>query len=482
MRDCEIESILCVIRSFLGKEVHVPAIFQRSGSMSMTGRNTCVAGLGWGDEGKGKIVDLLCESHDFVVRFNGGANAGHTVCVSDQKYALHLLPTGILHSHCTAVIGPGVVVDPTALIAEMGELTSRGVKIHNRLWLCERAHIVLSHHKIEDSLSEKHASETARIGTTSRGIGPCYADKMRRSTAFRVADLVHDRTATSRLERVMNERKKMFLALYGDDGGLDIPAALAEWNAWGEKLRPFIRDTTAQLREALDAGKNVLFEGANGILLDVDHGTYPFVTSSSTGPHGIGSGAGVPAASIHRVIGVLKAYSTRVGAGPFVTELKDATGDRIRKQGHEYGTTTGRPRRCGWFDAVSAQYAAELSGATDLALLHLDTLGGFDEVGLCTAYRCEGRTWTSPPSDCTRLSACEPILECVPGWTGDLRACREYDELPASAREYVERIESLVGVPVTLVGVGPDRSQTICRGGMRDLVGLSSRRSTQPAR
>ncbi len=432
--------------------------------------HTCVFGLGWGDEGKGKIVDLLCPSFDIVVRFNGGANAGHTVCVDGETFALHLLPTGVLHETAVGVIGPGVVVDPIALLAEIDALAKRGVDVANRLKISDRAHLVLAYHKIEDQLSERAAGAEGKIGTTSRGIGPCYADKMRRTTAVRFIDLFDDKELASRVRRIVEAKKASFVAMYGEDGGLNIQAVLDDLAQAGKRLRAHVCDTTRFLHEATENGKSILFEGANGILLDVDHGTYPFVTSSSTGPHGIGPGAGVPTALVTRLIGVGKAYATRVGSGPFVTELKDAMGERIRQRGKEFGTTTGRPRRCGWFDAVTCRYAAQLGGATDLALLHLDTLSGFDEIGVCVAYRCDGQTLRTLPASVSSLERAEPIIEFLPGWSEELRSVRRFEDLPKNARDYVQRIEALIGVPVSLIGVGPDRSQTLVRGALQELV------------
>ncbi len=433
--------------------------------------HTCVFGLGWGDEGKGKVVDLLCPAFDYVVRFNGGANAGHTVCVGEERFALHLLPAGILHESATAVIGPGVVVDPIKLIEELDGLIERGIDPGSRLKISERAHLVLSYHKIEDQLSEQAASSGKKIGTTARGIGPCYADKMRRSSAVRFVDLVHDASLLDRIEQIVEQKRKMFIALYGEDGELDVEAVVADVVRAKNRLVSNICDTTSLLHRAVEDGQSILFEGANGVLLDIDHGTYPFVTSSSTGPHGIGVGAGVSPHVVTTRIGAAKAYSTRVGAGPFMSELNDATGDRIRIAGHEFGTTTGRPRRCGWFDAVACRYAAKLAGLTDIALLHLDTLSGFEEVGVCTGYRIGDRTIHTMPADISSCEQVEPIIEFLPGWSEDLQEIRAFDDLPQNARDYVARVESLVGSPVSLIGVGPKRSQTIVRGDLKNVVG-----------
>lgn len=439
----------------------------------MTGHrigNTCVFGLSWGDEGKGKIVDLLSPSFGLVVRFNGGANAGHTVWVDGEKYALHLLPTGVLHERTIGVIGPGVVVDPIGLIGEIDALALRGIDVESKLKISERAHLVMPYHIIEDRLSERSSSDGLRIGTTSRGIGPCYADKMKRTTAVRFIDLLHEDDLAGRLRRIVAAKKASFQALYGDDDGLGAEDVLAGIEKARMRLSDLIVDTTELLNNALQSDQQVLFEGANGLLLDVDHGTYPYVTSSSTGPHGIGGGAGVPVSVLCRRIGVAKAYATRVGSGPFVSELADATGDRIREAGQEYGTTTGRPRRCGWFDGVSCRYAARLGDTTDIALMHLDTLSGFSEVGICGAYRIGDQTVHTFPACADRLAQAAPIIEKLPGWKEDLRSVRSFEDLPPNARAFVQRIESMVGVPVSIIGVGPDRSQTLVREPLRRLI------------
>ncbi len=435
--------------------------------------HACVFGLGWGDEGKGKIVDLLCPAFDVVVRFNGGANAGHTVCVGSETFALHLLPAGALHADVIGLIGPGVVVDPVTLLGELDALAARGLDVTDRLKISDRAHLVLEYHKVEDRLSEEAANKGARIGTTARGIGPCYADKMKRSAAVRFTDLLHDASLHDRVRGIVDSRKKLLAAQYGQPVELNVEQILADLATARNRLGPFVCDTTAYLQSAIDAGRMVLFEGANGMLLDIDHGTYPFVTSSSTGPHGIGPGAGIRAELVTRRIGVLKAYATRVGSGPFVSELDDETGDRIRTRGKEFGTTTGRPRRCGWFDAVAGAYAARITGATDIALMHLDTLSGFEKVGICVAYRVDGNTVMTPSADAAQLARAEPVIEYVPGWAEDLRSIRRFEDLPDTAAAYVARIESAIGLPVTLAGVGPDRSQTLVRGAIRDLVAVA---------
>jgi adenylosuccinate synthase len=421
-------------------------------------------GLGWGDEGKGKIIDLLGPHYRYVVRYNGGANAGHTVWVRGEKFALHLVPMGILHPHATAVIGPGVAVDPLLLVEEIEHLRGRGVEVGSNLRISDRAHVVAAYHKIEDQLSESGASEEQRIGTTARGIGPCYADKMRRHAAIRMCDLYDERRLSDRLRGIVAARKAALAAAYGGDGGLEYERTRDELLRAAERLRTHVCDAGAVLREGMAAGGKALFEGANGIMLDVDHGTYPFVTSSSTGPHGAAGGAGVPPTAVTSVLGVTKAYSTRVGSGPFVSELKDATGDRIRESGREYGTTTGRPRRVGWLDAVALRYAAGLGGLTEAAVMHLDTLSGFEQVGVCVAYDMGGRRWETVPADCRLLESAAPVLEFCPGWSGDLRGVRRFEGLPQAAQAYVRRIEAVLGCPVGIIGVGPARDEVVCRG------------------
>ena len=430
--------------------------------------HTCVFGLGWGDEGKGKLVDLLCPRFDVVVRYNGGANAGHTVRVGEQTFALHLLPVGALHPHTVGVIGPGVVLDPLVLLDEIAQLQQRGIDARARLRISDRAHLVLAHHRVEDRLSEQAASSERRIGTTARGIGPCYADKMKRTTAVRTGDLLHDPQLAERVRRLVEDRRRVFQALYGEDGGLSADAVLADLETARAELADCITDTTALLRDAREAGQRVLFEGANGMLLDVDHGTYPFVTSSHPGPQGVAAGAGWPAVGPLRAVGVVKAYATRVGAGPFVSELNDDRADRIREVGKEFGTTTGRPRRVGWFDAVASRYTAQLAGLTDLAVMHLDTLSGVGDVGICTAYRYpDGRTTTDFPGHVAELQAAEPVIEYVPGWSESLRGLTDFAELPPKVQAYLNRLEQLVGAPVNIVGVGPDRQQTLGRDAWR---------------
>ncbi len=437
--------------------------------------NTCVVGLQWGDEGKGKIVDLLTEHFDVVARFAGGANAGHTVQIGDAKFALHLLPSGILRPDIVNIIGPGVAVDLEILSEEIEGLRARQIEVGRNLLVSLRAHLVMPYHKKQDRLSEARRDGGTKIGTTAKGIGPCYADKMLRSTAFRVADLSRPDDFRSRMKKVVSDRNTVFAALYGDDEPLDAEAICRRWLDLADGLATHVTDTTATLQEAIAGGKRILFEGAQGCMLDIHHGTFPYVTSSVCTTGAVSAGAGVPPSAVHSCVGVVKAYTTRVGEGPFPSELDDATGEWIRERGHEYGTTTGRPRRCGWFDAFAVNYAIELNGITELVVMHLDTLSGLPEVKICTNYSFIGRNVSVfPPTD-VQLRAVEPCYETLPGWEGNLSEVTSYEQLPAAARAYLDRVEELLGVPITLVSVGPDRSATLHRGGRRNAgsIGMS---------
>ncbi|MDM8009198.1 MAG: adenylosuccinate synthase [Phycisphaerae bacterium] len=424
--------------------------------------HTCVVGMHWGDEGKGKIVDLLTEHFDIVVRFNGGGNAGHTVVVGSEKFALHLLPVGILSPNKTAVVGPGVALDLAGIIDEIDKLAARGITIGDRLRISDRANLVMPWHKKQDNLSEAALGDK-KIGTTARGIGPCYADKMQRATAIRVVDLAKPDRLRQKIERITQFKNTMFTALYNDREPLDAKAVADQYLGFADRLRGNVTDTTMFLYEAMQSGKRLLFEGANGTLLDVDHGTFPFVTSSSTSAIGVPAGAGVPAQTLKTCLGVTKAYTTRVGAGPFPSELNNDIGQYIRDRGHEYGTTTGRPRRCGWFDAVAARYSARLSGITQIAVMHLDTLTGLDQVGICTGYRTPAGALPGLVSDATLMEQAEPVIEYMPGWKQDLREVRSIQQLPAETRDYIDRLETLIGVPISIVSVGPERTQTLMR-------------------
>ncbi|MCL4742974.1 MAG: adenylosuccinate synthase [Phycisphaerales bacterium] len=429
-----------------------------------TASATAVVGLQWGDEGKGKVVDLLAAGHDAVVRYNGGANAGHTVVVDGERFALHLIPSGILYPGKTAVIGNGVVVDPEALVREIDSLNERGIDTSG-LVLSSRAHVVMPYHKAEDELRESVTAGTradpARvvIGTTKRGIGPCYAEKSQRSTAVRVADLLRRDTLRERVEAAC--RWKRHLLADRAPEAVDADAIVERMSACGERLAPIVRDTTWLLHDLLAEGKRLLFEGGNATLLDVDHGTYPFVTSSSASALGIGPGTGVPPQRIGRVVGIMKAYSTRVGAGPMPTELLDETGDRIRERGREYGTTTGRPRRCGWLDLVAVRYAAAINGATELAVMLFDVLAGFDSLGVCTAYEMGGERTDRFTPDGVALAHARPVYQRFEGFKEDIGSARRLADLPAPARKYLDFVAEYVRVPISIVSLGPDRAQTI---------------------
>ena len=423
--------------------------------------NICVVGLQWGDEGKGKVVDILAERSDVVVRYGGGSNAGHTVVIGDSRFALHLLPSGSIREGVTCVIANAVVLDPEVLIGEIDGLAERGISLDGRFLISENAHVVLDYHKKEDQLREESLGKR-KIGTTIRGIGPCYADKVGRSYAVRGGDFRDLAALKDKLQTVLAYKNKLFSALYQAEP-MDAGAIFEKCRAYAEWLVPFTTDTTEFLHTSIEQGKSVLFEGAQGSLLDLDHGTFPFVTSSNSSSLGLPSGCGVPARMVDKYIGVIKAYTTRVGAGPFPTEQDNETGDFIREAGHEYGTTTGRPRRCGWFDGVAAAYGVRIGSIDALVLLHLDTLTGLKELEVCRAYEIEGQEKTFFPANIARLAQAKPIYETLPGWDEDITEVTTFDELPANARDYVRRVEQIVGKPVEMIGVGPKRSQTIAR-------------------
>jgi adenylosuccinate synthase len=425
--------------------------------------NTCIVGLQWGDEGKGKVVDAVVPHFDVVVRYSGGANAGHTVVVGREKFALHQLPSGVLHPDVTSMIGCGSVVDPAVLLGEIESLRQRGITVGDNLRISDRCQLVFPYHRRQDILAEKAALPAGKIGTTARGIGPCYADKVSRRWGIRVCELCRPEHLRERLANIVAHKNAYLAALYDDREPFDPAAITDEYLAFAEQLRPFIGDVATELAERMRRGERILFEGAQGILLDIDHGTYPFVTSASTGVGGAPGGAGVPPASIHSVIGVVKAYTTRVGAGPMPTELKDSVGEHIREHGREYGTTTGRPRRCGWFDLIATSYAATVAGPRSLAMMHLDTLSGLDELKICVGYRKDGYNLNSFPADVYTLAEVEPLYEELPGWDADLNQCRRWEDLPSAARDYIDEIGRRLGVPVSIVGVGPAREQIIFR-------------------
>ena len=421
----------------------------------------CVIGLQWGDEAKGKLVDLLTVGQDLVVRYQGGANAGHTVVVGDQVYKLHHIPSGIIHDQVTNIVAAGVVIHPATILKEIKSLTDRGIKLAGRLLLSDRAHLVMPWHLVEDQLWNAASPGDDNIGTTLRGIGPCYRDKVGRSHAVRLGDLLRP-DCSERIAKIASIKQTVLKALPGGEATeLDVASIVAEFQDHARQLRPFIADTTSILLDAVESQKKILFEGAQGSLLDIDHGTFPFVTSSNSSGVGISAGSGVAAKWLDEVIGVAKAYSTRVGGGPFPTELDNPLGEKIRIKGKEFGTTTGRPRRCGWFDAFAVRYTRRLGGVDTLALMMLDVLSELDELKICVAYECDGSRLTSFPSDSDVLRRVQPIYETMSGWNREITEVTQWDELPEAARAYVRRIEQLVGGRVGFVSVGPDRRQTI---------------------
>ena len=424
----------------------------------MANNNITVIGLQWGDEGKGKIVDALARSCRYVARYCGGANAGHSVVVGGQKFALHLIPCGVLHAGVMNVVGNGVAFDPVVAMDEIAKLRERGVAVGpENLAVSLAANVVMPYHKLQDRLSEQSLGAD-KIGTTNRGIGPCYADKAYRSTAIRVADLIDADRLAARIAAIVPVKNAIFSALFGDAEPIDAKSLTEQFVEVGLQVRPLACNTGAMLRAATDRGQRVLFEGGQGSMLDIDHGTFPFVTSSSVSACGVPTGAGVAPSAIGQVVGLMKAYSTRVGGGPFPTEQTNEIGARIRERGHEYGTTTGRPRRCGWFDAIAVRYAADLSGVNELALSLLDVLSGFVQLQICTAYERGGKALEFDAADMTDVDC---AYETLPGWQEEIGACRTFEQLPAAAQNYVNRLEELVGRPVGIISVGPDRLQTI---------------------
>ncbi len=416
-------------------------------------------GAQWGDEGKGKITDFLAEKADVVVRYQGGNNAGHTVVVDGVEFRLHLIPSGILYPSKLCLIGNGVVIDPAVLIAELENLAKKNINTEN-LRISHRAHIIFPYHQRLD-LYEEERKGARKIGTTCRGIGPAYMDKAAR-TGIRVADLIDPEEFPVRLEYALQEKNKLLNQVYGAEG-FAYEEILAAYSKYAKILEPYVADVSLIINEAIAKGAHILFEGAQGTLLDLDHGTYPYVTSSHPVAGAACLGAGFGPTKINRVIGVAKAYITRVGEGPFPTELKDDIGEQIRTRGHEFGTTTGRPRRCGWFDGVVARYAARINGLDYLAITKLDVLSGLENVKVCTAYRYRGELITEFPATLKALAECEPVYEELPGWLEDISEIRRYEDLPANAKNYLERLAELARVPVAMISVGPSREQTIVR-------------------
>jgi len=423
--------------------------------------NICVVGLQWGDEGKGKVVDVLAEESDIVVRYSGGANAGHTVVVGDSSFALHLLPSGSIRPNTICVIASGVVVDPDVLIKGIEKLGQENITLNGRLFISENAHIVLDYHKREDQLREESLGKN-KLGTTIRGIGPCYADKVGRSYTVRMSDLRDLDKLKVKLQTIVDYKNKVFAAVYNAEP-MSADEIFEKCESYANKLMGFTIDTTEFLHKSVDSGKSILFEGAQGTLLDLDHGTFPFVTSSNSSALGMPAGCGVPAKVVDKFIGIAKAYTTRVGAGPFPTEQDNEIGQYIRDKGNEYGTTTGRPRRCGWFDAVAVSYAVTIGAVDCIALMHLDTLSGLKEIKVCRAYEINGEKTTFFPANAAKLSQTRCIYETVPGWDEDITGVSDFHDLPLNAQNYIILIEEMVKKPFTIIGVGPKRSQTIFR-------------------
>ena len=416
-----------------------------------------VIGAQWGDEGKGKIVDLLAEKVNVVVRFSGGNNAGHTVINPYGEFSLHLVPSGIFYPDVACIIGNGVVIDPAVLFEELEELKKSGVSMGS-LFVSDRANLIMPYHILLDGLEEESRGGSA-IGTTRRGIGPCYMDKAGR-LGIRVGDLLDKEVFRERLRTVLEQKNRIITKIY-EAQPLSLEEIYDKYCRYGEILAPLVRGTDLMLQEALEDEEAVLLEGAQGTMLDIDFGTYPYVTSTSTIVGGACSGLGLSPAKIDRIIGVYKAYSTRVGAGPLVTELCDEPGELIRQRAHEYGATTGRPRRCGWFDAVTGRFSARINGFSEFALTRLDILDILPSLKICTGYKLDGDTLTNPPSNSALLARCEPIYEELAGWQTDISALRRFEELPGAARSYIRRVEELIGCSASVISVGPRREQTI---------------------
>lgn len=417
-----------------------------------------VIGSQWGDEGKGKIVDILSQDVDVVARYQGGANAGHTIAWEDRQFVLHLIPSGIFQDDVTCVIGNGVVIDPVALMEEIQQVEELGFDVSGRLLISHNAHLIMPYHKALDAARERWRDAGA-IGTTGRGIGPAYVDKFARS-GIRVVDLLDRDVLREKLRTALDEKNTILESVYDSDK-LDVEKMIEEYTAFDQRIDPYITDTTAYLNQALSEGKRVLAEGAQGSLLDVDFGTYPFVTSSHPTAGGCCTGLGVPPTAVDRVIGIVKAYSTRVGNGPFPTELLEETGEHLRSVGKEFGATTGRPRRCGWLDTVALKYSTRLNGFTDLAVTKLDVLSGLDELKVCTAYKIGSKVTDRFPNDIATLEKVEPVYETLPGFKEDLSSMNDVSELPQTARDYLQFMEDVIGAPISMISTGPRREETL---------------------
>lgn len=416
-----------------------------------------VVGTQWGDEGKGKIIDVLAHKADYVVRFQGGNNAGHTVVVNGEKFILHLLPSGMLHGNGKCIIGPGVVIDPKVLLEELKTLEEKGVKT-DHLYISDRAHLIMPYHIKLDEAKEK-ARGIHKIGTTKRGIGPCYSDKIARC-GIRVVDLLDMEVFAEKLKMNLDEKNELLEKIY-NDSILDYNEILNNYIEYSAKLRDRIIDSVPEINNALDEGKFILFEGAQAMMLDINYGTYPYVTSSSPTTGGVTTGVGIAPNKIDKMIGVMKAYTTRVGEGPFVTELNNEIGERLREIGGEYGSTTGRPRRCGWLDAVVGKFAVDINGLTDVVITKIDVLSGLKTLKIAVAYDIDGVMYYAPPASIEKTAKAKPVYEELPGWEEDISGIKNYDDLPENCKKYVKRMEELVGTKISMISVGPDRSQNI---------------------
>jgi adenylosuccinate synthase len=416
---------------------------------------TILVGSQWGDEGKGKIVDILSEKFDIVARYQGGANAGHTVEIGDKKYVLHLIPSGILRENCTCVIGNGVVVDPTALLEEIDLLESYGINVEGRLFISHNAHLIMPYHKLLDSINESGGN---KIGTTGKGIGPCYIDKYARK-GIRIVDLQNKKILEEKIRLNLKEKIDLIWKMYGQEG-LDVEEIIKTYLDFDKRIDKYIKDVPVYLNNAISEGKSILLEGAQGALLDVDHGTYPYVTSSNPTSGGACTGTGIPPNKIDTIVGIVKAYTTRVGMGPFPTELLDSDGEMLRTAGVEFGATTGRPRRCGWFDAQLVKYSSIINGLDYVALTKLDVLSNFEEIKVCVNYRFEDKLLKSFPTDVERLSCSVPVYESLPGWGTDISTCTSYNNLPQKTKDYLDFISNAAGIKINIISVGPKREQT----------------------
>ncbi|MCF6158229.1 MAG: adenylosuccinate synthase [wastewater metagenome] len=425
---------------------------------SNTGSNTCIVGLQWGDEGKGKIVDILTESFDIIVRYQGGSNAGHTVVIDSEKFILHLIPSGILRKNKYCVIGSGVVIDPRQVLEEIAELRTKNIEVGENLRISEIAHLVFPYHKKLDELSETEKGND-KIGTTRKGIGPCYADKMARN-GIRVADLFYPEHFRQRLKKVVEEKNRILVQLF-HTGPLSWEEIYDEYIRYAEQLKPFVCNTVAFMDDAIKAKKRILFEGAQGSMLDVDYGTYPFITSSSVIAGGAATGVGICPKQIHEILGIMKAYTTRVGSGPFPSELNDTLGEHLREKGGEYGATTGRPRRCGWFDAVAAKHAITVNGVESAVLTKLDVLDEQKIIKICIGYKFGDTIYHRFPADLTARPDCQPVYRELPGWQKDTSRVRNVNDIPPEAKNYIHTLEEILGITITMLSVGPDRGQVV---------------------